>query len=1361
MPDLTARFSIADQMSSSLEQISQAGMNMVDKFEQAEAAANSAFDGIRSGVTSAVSSVDGVATSIDKLQSSAAKYGSAASDAASQTDYWTSAVGNYDKSLLEAVNSTEELVAAGFKTADALEEQNQMVDLCEASYQDLFKSMEATSSIQNELERAMRRADSTMESVNGNEKVSVTTKNDLADASEQASQAIQELQKAQKEAEEALATYNRTIHGGTASLNDLENAAEKAGHAAENLAEANGKATTATAGLNKATNTAAEAAETAGDTGTAAIESISSALATAGITEGLAQIAQQVYAVADSFSEAEKIIAGTTGATGEELRSLQESAANVFAGSNAESLSEVASGMTAVQRTTGLAGEALEEATSAGILLNDVLGYDIPESSRTASILMSSFGLTAEEAYNLIAIGAQNGADRNGDLLDVLTEYAPQYAALGLSAEQFVGSLVNGAEEGIFSMDKLADAVKEFNIRAKDGSDTTAQAFETLGMSADVMAARFAAGGETASTAFFEVVNALNSLEDPVQRNQTAINLFGTQFEDLQAKALPVLASIQTDSLETYDALERMNQNAQSMSDHWQKAGNAISTAFGNAVTPALEKASNAAAGFVEGIGNFLTEYPAVTKVITALGVGLGTVVTGITAVTFAVNVAKPALASFSLALQKASAALGPAGWLAIGITAVVSAGTALVAMLQNSNDEVSQMTATTRAQYNELQDLNAEYERACEESGKYSEEASRLKYEIDELSASFEENRQTVEEFQAEVESLVSSNSELISEYNESMSSIDDTQASTFALAQKMQDLASKTSFTVSEQQQLKAVVGELNELFPELGISYEKVTASTDAWVNSVREAAEAQAEQARQQQQMQTYVDLLQKQAQLEEEIAKAEANLTQEYEDQGYYWDERSKMYTTGGRGEYGLLTNWLTDIDEYRSALEELEAAYAENQAAIAGIEEEWGNVEDAVANTSGETISYQEAAATAYQSVQSEVEELAQAYQDAYETALESFQGQFGLFDEASTSSEEYLNSTVANAQAALESQLSYWTTYQQNISALKDTSAADLGITQQNYDTLMSYVQSGSEEAAGLAASMVQAINSGNSEAVAELANTLGEVNSAQSEIASTTAEWQTGFTEQMNQYAQDMNKIVTEDLELSEEARTAATSTINSYVNAILAGKANAVAAAQQVAAAVSSALASASASAPGVSVSVAGGRGGRTSNATTISANANGTTNAERVFLAGEEGPELVARRTAAYATGTTNSEDYFIAGERGPELIVGEQGSTVFPTSETNRLIEALNEKRSPLNVMPADLPSKDAGTSGAASRSEKKIILEIAGSGAIQVSGSGGADKTTILDVLTENLKPVLMNIIQGEIYEEGELSYDY
>ena len=30
-----------------------------------------------------------------------------------------------------------------------------------------------------------------------------------------------------------------------------------------------------------------------------------------------------------------------------------------------------------------------------------------------------------------------------------------------------------------------------------------------------------------------------------------------------------------------------------------------------------------------------------------------------------------------------------------------------------------------------------------------------------------------------------------------------------------------------------------------------------------------------------------------------------------------------------------------------------------------------------------------------------------------------------------------------------------------------------------------------------------------------------------------------------------------------------------------------------------------------------------------------------------------------------------------------------------------------------------------------------------------------------LDILVENAKPVLMNIIENEIYEEGDLSYDY
>ena len=71
----------------------------------------------------------------------------------------------------------------------------------------------------------------------------------------------------------------------------------------------------------------------------------------------------------------------------------------------------------------------------------DVFDYDVSESARAASALMKNFDLDAEEAYGLIAVGAQNGADKNGDLLDTLNEYSPQFAALGLSADQFIGTL--------------------------------------------------------------------------------------------------------------------------------------------------------------------------------------------------------------------------------------------------------------------------------------------------------------------------------------------------------------------------------------------------------------------------------------------------------------------------------------------------------------------------------------------------------------------------------------------------------------------------------------------------------------------------------------------------------------------------------------------------------------------------------------------------------------------------------------------------------------------------------------------------------------------------------------------------------
>lgn len=1319
MADLLARFKLVDEMSDKLGSMAEKGQSMTEQWERAGDAANAALEGIAGGVSTAVSSVDGIATSIDNLQA-----------AMGQADYWTDAVGNYSRELLEATYSTEELVKMGLKSADALEEQNRMLELCEQSASELGRSMDATAQIQQDLSAAMDEAAQTADRLADNEDVSAETKQALAKASTEAAEAMRELEKAQQEADEALEAYNQTMASGTSDLNQLEAAAERAGHAAENLAEANGRASEATEELSNASEQAAEEAEGAGNKGTDAIGAVAGALAAAGITAKVMEIAGAVYELAGSFSEAEKTIVGATGATGRELDELMSNSLDVYASSSAENLNEVAAGMMNVKTATGLTGDALEEATDAALVLNNVLGYEVSESSRTAGALMKNFGVSAQEAYNLIAIGAQNGADKNGDLLDVLNEYSAQYSALGLSAEEFVSSLVDGAEAGVFSVDKVGDAVKEFNIRAKDGSDTTAEAFELLGMNADVMSEKFAAGGDTARTAFFEVVNTLESMDDPMAKNAAAVGLFGTQYEDLEATVLPVLSGIEGGTLDMYDAVGTLAEGAQSMGDEWQAAGNSIKAAFGAAITPAVSAGSSALAGFVQGVGEFLQEHPAVTKAITAIGVGLGVVVAGFALYAAGTAVATAATALFGTTL---SAAIWPITAIAAAIAAVTAAALFLVDAFQEDLGEVEGLTATTREQYYELQDLNAEYEEACEKYGETSEEALRLKYQVDDLTASYEANKQTVEEFTAEVDALVQSHDELISSYEEGMATIDQNEVGTLSLIQKLEDLASTTNRTAAQEEQMKAVIDQLNTDLPELALSYDDVASSTEKSIEAMKQAAEAQAEQERQAEQKQAYVDLLKEQANLEEEIAKAEENvrLEQERMDNMSGWDH----FWTGGEWD---------DLEAYQAALDELNAAYAENQAALQGIEDDWAGVAEAAEEAAESPSSYEEAVSIAYENVRAKVEELCAAYDEAYQAALESFEGQFGLFDEA----EADMDATVANAQAALDSQLAYWESYSANVETLKNTSAEDLGVTQENYEALMAYAQSGSEEAAGLAASMAEAINSGNTEAVAALAETVGQVQAAKETAAAAVADWQTDFTAQMNAIEQEMQDTIN-GMDLSEEASAAASSTINSYANQIRAGKNGAVSAAREVASAVTSALSSANATIH-VNVTSSG----------SVAGHAKGTTNAESVFLAGEQGPELVARPAAAYASGTTDSTDYFIAGENGPELIVGEQGSTVFPTQETDRLIAALNEKRQPLQVFTSGGGSETSSGRETAQEQVKRILLEIAGSGAIEVSGNG-ADRETVLQIMWENLKPILMSIIQSEIYEEGDMSYEY
>jgi len=894
---------------------------------------------------------------------------------------------------------------------------------------------------------------------------------------------------------------------------------------------------------------------------------------------------------------------------------------------NDDALEDVAGAIGEINTHMGLTGDELTDVTGKFLDFADITGTNVVGSVQNVVKIMNQWNVPAtkmESILDRLAYAEQASGISVDTLSQQLTTNKAILDQLGFSLDEATAMFMNFELAGT----NTTAVMTGFRTALSSGAiGSLEELYDVFG--------QISSGAMTAA----DVSEMFGSRAGPAIVN--AVNSGVLSLDDMVA------------SLEATDGtLTTTAQAAQTLDQKWAQASNNIGTAFTTSVQPTLDGFSSGLADIMNGVGDFLNEHQTFTKIITAAGIGIGVVAVGITGVAFASKVAIPAVTAFGTAFNEA---LGPIGWVALGITAVVAAGTALVAILSDANDETADMTATTRAQYYELQDLNAEYERACAESGEYSDEALELKYQVDTLSDSFEANRQTLEEFTAEVDDLCQSVDELWQNFDEGMRDINSQEAGALALIQRYEELATQIDEVGAHEEEFAAITKKLSESYPELTEQFDSAAMSAEDYVAAMERACEVQAEQQRQQQAQNAFTEALQRQADLTKELAKAQANYDAELEARNMAWDEAMGKYSNGWYTSDSLWASWTTDIDDCKNALDDVNAQIAENDARIEEIRQGWEAqarvVEDAITLNDDFEI----AAARAYESVRAEIEALCAAYDEAYQVALESFEGQFGLFDEA----EADMEATVANAQAALDSQLAYWENYNANLETLTAYGEGLTGEAKENYDELLAYAQSGSAEAAGLVDSIAEAIAS----------------------------------------------------------AVTAALASANTVVNV--------------------------------------------QANPSSVPGHARGTMNAESLFLAGEAGAELVARPAAAYATGTTDSSDYFIAGENGPELIVGVQGSTVFPTGETDRLIAALSEQRRPLQVF-ADAGRASAPTSNAGGHAEqnRNVFVHIDGSGPIEVTGSG-ASKEAMLEVLTNYLKPVLMSIIQTEIYEEGDFSYDY
>lgn len=247
-------------------------------------------------------------------------------------------------------------------------------------------------------------------------------------------------------------------------------------------------------------------------------------------------------------------LAAQLGATGPAAQAAGDAAGDLYARGVVSSMDEAAAAVKSifqnnlVPKDAGKAeiDAAAKRVSDLAVLLDEDAGR---VGAAVSQMLRTGIADSSQEAFDILAAGAQNGLNASEDLLDTYKEYGTQFRKLGIDGPTSLGLINQALKAGARDSDVAADALKEFSIRAVDGSKTTAAGFKALGLDAELMGKNIAKGGDFANEALDVTLDKLRGVKDPVKQAQIAVQLFGTQAEDLGAALFAMDPSTATKGL--------------------------------------------------------------------------------------------------------------------------------------------------------------------------------------------------------------------------------------------------------------------------------------------------------------------------------------------------------------------------------------------------------------------------------------------------------------------------------------------------------------------------------------------------------------------------------------------------------------------------------------------------------------------------------------------------------------------------------------------------------------------------------------------------------------------------------------------
>lgn len=180
---------------------------------------------------------------------------------------------------------------------------------------------------------------------------------------------------------------------------------------------------------------------------------------------------------------------------------------------------------------TGLTGDAMKSVRDNVQAVADTFNQDFTNTLHSANAIAQNFGISVNDATDLIAKGFAAGGTNSEQFLSNLERFAPTMQKMGMSAEEMVATLSQIDKAGVNSQRALT-AMGKASLQLRTMNDSTSKSLKQIGIDANEMSKAIQDGSMSVNTAMGTIAQKLQEVGTNSQEAAVVMkDLFGARGE--------------------------------------------------------------------------------------------------------------------------------------------------------------------------------------------------------------------------------------------------------------------------------------------------------------------------------------------------------------------------------------------------------------------------------------------------------------------------------------------------------------------------------------------------------------------------------------------------------------------------------------------------------------------------------------------------------------------------------------------------------------------------------------------------------------------------------------------------------------